>query len=283
MDSIDHNQFNLPSEFQMPDSLTAVADKDGISTFNYGNQGFAAWRFAVEARPWKAEKVKKYKIEGAESIPVILFYRDKDNVVPIKLRRRMNYEERTNKFGEQYDKAVPMQDAKAPLDLNAWELPVGFDNPVFQSAFEKFKEAGERPGTPISNWRADPGQVNTLSALGIFSVEQLGNYSEQSFKDMLGQLPPSMRGSFDELHELAVAFVNSQSGTVNAEEFGDKIEALESMNERILEELDSKDAEIAALKAKIKGKSKAKAKSKSKAKAKAQDVDVVDGVIQGVE
>jgi hypothetical protein len=255
---INASDFNLPSEFVMPMAHKAVTDKEGVSTFDYGNQGYVAWRFAYAARPWKPEKVRKYRIEGSDSVPVILFYRDKDNQIPIQLRRKMRYEDRMSRTGETFDKAIPCElsdldkeEGKTELDL--WDLPIGFENEMFAVAFKRFKQQGSKPGTPISAWRADPGQQNTLAAMGIFTVDQFGRMSEEQFKRMVSQLPPSSQGPLLELHDMAIAFVSSQSGLVDAKKFGDKITALEDNNERLKEELEEKDAEIQKLLAKIKG------------------------------
>lgn len=280
--NIDSAQFNLPPGFVMPTSHKPSGSRegDGVSTFDYGKQGYVAWRFAYSARPWKESKVKKYRIDGADTVPVILFYRDKDNQVPIKLLRKMRYEERVNRFGEPFDKGIPLTMDDLPKDgsateLDLWTLPLGFDSEVFQVAFERWKQQGSKPGTPISNWRADPGQVNTFAALGIFTVEQLGQMSEEALRKAVSSLPPSASGHLIELHELAIAFVNAQAGRVDASEFGHKLEVLENANERLKEELENKDAEIQKLLEKIKGTSTEKPKNKKPV--------VVDGRIEGVE
>lgn len=90
---INSGDFNLPPQFVMPQAHKAVADSEGVSSFDYGKQGYVSWRFAWDARPWKHEKVKKHRLGGSDTIPVILFYRDKDNQIPIKLKRKMRYEE----------------------------------------------------------------------------------------------------------------------------------------------------------------------------------------------
>lgn len=284
---INASDFNLPAEFVMPTAHSAVADKEGVSTFDYGKSGYVAWRFAFAARPWKADKVKKYRLDGADTVPIILFYRDKDNQIPIQLKRRMKFEERRDRHGESFDKAIPMElddlDGEGSSELNLWELPNGFDSEMFQVAFERFKQQGSKPGTPITNWRADPGQANTLAALGIFTVDQFGRLSEQQFKGMVRQLPPSSQVPLVELHDMAIAFVNSQAGMVDARQFGDKIEALETSNERLQEELEEKDTEIKKLLAKIKGGDNAPvAKSRGRgrpAKRLTGGADVVDGEI----
>lgn len=272
----------------MPNAHKALADKEGVSTFDYGKQGYVAWRFAFAARPWKADKVKKYRLEGADSVPVILFYRDKDNQIPIQLRRRMRYEDRLNKNGESFDKAIAMELADLDAgssELDLWDLPAGFDSEMFQVAFERFKAQGSRPGTPISAWRADPGQSNTLAAMGIFTVDQFGRMTEEQFKRQVGQLPPSAQGPLLELHDLAIAFVNSQAGLVDARQFGDKIEALENSNDRLKEELEDKDEEIKKLLAKIKGTgAPAGKRGPGRPKKSAASVSVVDGeIITGEE
>lgn len=256
MPEIDYSQFNVPSSFVLPKSHKAVQDGQGVSTFDYG-EGYVAWRFAFSARPWKPDKVKKYRLDASDTIPVLLFYRNKDNQVPIKLRRKMRYEERIDRFGTRYDKAFPLESLeehkKSGTDLDLWELPIGFEDDVFQVAFERWKKEGAAPGTPLSAWRADPGQINTLAAMGLFTVDALGQLSEELFKSKLKNLPPSIQGPLLELHEMAIAYVNSQAGMVDASQFGDKIEALENYNEKLKEELENKDDEIKKLLAKIKG------------------------------
>jgi len=279
---INTSDFNLPPNFIMPGAHKALANSEGVSTFDYGKQGYVAWRFAFAARPWKADKVKKYRLDGSDTVPVILFYRDKDNQVPIKLKRVMRYEERRNRFGEPFDKAIPVElseaDKKAgKTNLDLWELPHGFDSEMFQVAFERWKQEGAKPGTPISSWRADPGQASTLAALGIFTVDSFGQMSEEQFKGIIKGLPVSAQGPLLELHDMAIGFVNAYVGRVDAEQFGNKIEVLETSNEKLKEELENKDAEIQALLAKIQGKKALNKKAK-----KEEEYEVVDGEIQEV-
>lgn len=255
---INSSDFNLPPEFVMPNAHKQAGETEGVSTFDYGKQGYVAWRFAYAARPWKESKVKKYRLDGSDTVPVILFYRDRNNQIPIKLKRKMRYEERRDRYGETFDKAIPMeltedQKKAGVTELDMWELPIGFDSDMFHVAFERFKQQGSRPGTSISSWRADPGQVNTLAALGIFTVDQFGAMSEEQFKQKVGQLPPSAQGPLLDLHDMAITFVNAQSGFVDAKEFGDKMEVLEASNDKLKEELEEKDEEIKKLLAKIKG------------------------------
>lgn len=255
---INANNFNLPPGFVMPENHKSVSEEEGIARFDYGKSGYVAWRFAREARPWKPDKVKKYRVDGSDTVPVLLFYRDKDNVVPIKLKRRMRYEEKLNRYGEPYDKAYPLQltendKAEGLTELDLWELPIGFDSEMFQVAYEKFKEQGSKPGMPISAWRADPGQVNTLAALGIFTVDAFGEMSEQDFGRKVEKLPPSGQGPLKELHEMAIAYCNTASGRYDAEKFVGKLEALEDSNEKLQMALEAKDEEMQALLEKVQG------------------------------
>lgn len=290
MESIDYTNFNLPKDFQVPTGAKAVGDQEGISRFEYG-EGMLPWRFANSARPWSADKVKKYRIDGADTVPVIMFYRDRENHHPVKLKRKMKYEERRNNLGEPYDKAIPVTkadlafqyggDEKLVPDLELWELPHAFDSDIFRVAYEKFKDSGAQKGTPLAAWRADPGQVNTLAALGVYTVEQYGRMSEEAVDAMLGQLPPSSRGGVKEIHELAVIYVTSQEGHVDVSQFGDKIEALESNNEKLKEELETQREKYEELLAKAKG--SAAPKRKHRKTTKPSQPQVVDGVIEGIE
>lgn len=281
---IDGSQFNLPSDFKMPGSHKPVADSEGVSTFAYGNEGYVTWRFAFTARPWKKEKVKKYRLDASDTVPVILFYRDKNNQVPIKLKRKMRHEDRVTRQGEPYLKAIPLTLEDLGLEnaseLDLWELPHGFDSEMFQVAFERWKERGAKPGTSIASWRADPGQINTLAALGIFTVDQFGELSEEEFKRMLGTLPQNAQVPLLELHDMAIAFVNAYAGRVDAQEFGDKLETLEASNSKLKESIEEKDAEIQRLLAKIKG--TGSKRSGAKKKATKSDPEVEDGQIKGV-
>lgn len=255
---INPSDYGLPSTFKMPGSQKAVSDVEGVNRFDYGKDGYVAWRFALDARPWKDSKVKKFRLEGSDTIPIILFYRDRDNQVPIKLRRKMRFEERVNRFGEPFDKAIPMELGDEGIPENAtlldlYELPPGFDNDVFLAAFEQFKQTATTPGTSIASWKADPGQVATLASLGIYSVEMLGQMSEEAFTQKIQTLPPSTRGGYLELHELAVAYCNRQEGMFDIEAYEGKIGALEASNDILLEKVEAKDEKIAELLAKIKG------------------------------
>jgi len=270
---IDPSNFDLPAGFVMPKSYKTVSDSDGVSKFQYGNDEYVAWRFAFEARPWKIEKVRKYGIDGSDTIPVILFYRDKDNTIPIKLRRKMIFEERMNRFGEPFDKRLPakltpreIEEGKTELDL--WELPIGFDSEVFKLAFERFKMNGSKPGTPLTAWRADPGQVSTLGAMGLFTVEDFGGLTEESFKEKIKSLPPSAQTPLLTLHEAAIAYTAAQTGNFDLEKYGQKLDALESSNESLREELEAKEAELAEMRAKIKGTTEPEVPSEEKSKTK---------------
>lgn len=171
---------------------------------------------------------------------------------------------------------MPMELEEGQNPLDAWELPLGFDSQMFQVAFQQWKEKGERPGTPISQWRADPGQVNTLAALGIFTVDAFGEMSEEAFGKLIASLPRGTQVSLKALHDEAIGFVNRYGARFDADEFVSKIEVLENSNEKLKEDLENKDAEIERLLAKIKGSSK-------KGKKKKSEPEVVDGQIQDIE
>lgn len=260
METIDYSNFNLPPEFQTPTKYKRAGDGvDGVQSFDYG-EGYVPWRFVNAARPWKADKVKRYRADGADTVPVLMFYRDRDNQIPVKLRRRMRFEDRRDKHGDVFEKQLPMtlEDLKlegieSPTEADLWELPVGFDGELFQVAFEKWKAAGVQKGTPLSAWRADPGHVQTLSSLGIYTVEQFGRMDEQLVKQTIVKLPPSLHGALIELHEMAVIFVESQSGLDQSRELGDKLQAMTDSNERLEQELEEQRDKYEALLAKIKG------------------------------
>lgn len=291
---IDYSQFNMPADFQTPKALSPSRETDGVNTFQYSDEGYVAWRFAYVARPWKIEKVRKYGLEASDTVPVLLFYRDEKNQVPVQLRRKKGYEEKLDKFGERFDKSHAIQlteeeKAAGVSELECWELPIGFESEIFQIAFEQWKEKGTRPGTSIANWRANPGQANTLSAMGIFTVEQFGELAEEEFKRKIKTLPPSASSPLLELHDAAIAFVATQSGLVDAAKFGNKIEALESANEQLVEAMEEKDAEIARLMAKIRGDEPVADEEGDgdedeplAASSDSDEVVIVDGKIQGV-
>lgn len=278
MENIDFNKFAIPQGFQLPTGQKAVSSQnvEGVNSFDYGQNGYVGFRFAYTARPWDKDKVKKYGVDGSDTIPVILFYRDKDNQVPIKLKRKMRYEDKKDKFGEIFQKAYPEDKLPGQSELDMWELPIGFEAPMFQEAFERWKQQGDKPGTPINAWRADPGQSNTLQALGIFTVEGFAELSEEAFKAKLRNMPPSAQGALLELHQLAIAFAASQTGNIDVQNLMRRLDEYEGRAERAEEELQDKNKQIEELQAKIKG------ESPKRGRPKKDEISIVDGEIKGV-
>lgn len=244
-----HNyaDYNLPEGFPVPQGESAIGDQGGVGRFEYAEQKkLFPWRIAMVRRPWKDEKVKMLRVDKGDMVPVILFYRDKDNIIPIKLRRKMDTVQQRNQLTNE----VVLK--RVPANPEEWELPQGYDDDRFQVAFERFKAGKQVPGTPITNWgRCDESQAHALMALGIFSVEQYADLAESEVKHMFRALPPSESGQFLELHEFAIIFREQQAGLVDVEAIGNKLAAVTSRNEAL-------ELELEELRAKIKGSKKGK-------------------------
>ncbi len=226
MEQIDAKDYALPDGFVLPTKTRKL--EEGVEAFDFYGLGRLPWRIAMGERQWKPEKVKQYRMDLSEQVPVILFYRDKLNEHPVAFRRRMKYVDKENKDGSWFKKALPDTDENGKAQ---WDLPPGFDEEIFQIAWERFQKSQSEPGLSIEKWRATPSEARALQALGIFTVEGFGNLSEDAFRRKVDNLPPSQKSTLLELHDCAIAYANTVGGRVNAKEFGDKIQALEGQVE----------------------------------------------------
>lgn len=98
----------------------------------------------------------------------------------------------------------------------------------YLDSYLRFKEGKNAPGMPLNKWGVlSDGEVATLGAAGIFSVEQ---YAAMPKDRIAGRYPDN----FVDAHSRAVQYVNGKLVREANQETATKLEALEGANSELL-------------------------------------------------
>lgn len=192
------DNFNLPEQAVndlKKQGLKTVSVEDGVSRYMSGHTNGLAYRFFIhpEYSPVRS-KIAKYEV--FDEIEMVEWIIDRKNK-PVE-RARMLPEEL--------------------LDLSDPEMPRG----AMAEAYVRFKQGLSAPGTPLSKWGVlSDGEIATLAARGIFSVEQFASTARAR---IVGVLPDVFVQAF----ERAIQFVNGKENRLAANETTSQIVELQN-------------------------------------------------------
>jgi hypothetical protein len=132
----------------------------------------------------------------------------------------------------------------------------------YYDAFKRFLKGGKVPGHGLDKWDVlSVGQVASLNAIGIYTVEQFAESPREKFE---GIYPIE----FIEAHKRAQQWVNGRELIDKGNELDTALKAQQKQNEELQARIDAMEAQLAKSKAKSAPKRKSKTKTKAKSRSK---------------
>lgn len=212
--------------------------EDGVSVYAGHDKG-VAYRFYTHAE-YNAEKSRKTGIECFDDVEMIEWIRD----------RRTKPTERVRFL---------------PETLLAFDADGNCVGGSYAESYIAYKKGKKQTGASLEKWGLlSTGEVATLAAMGIYTIEQLAAQPE-------GKFGASFPVSIHEAYTRAKQWVAGESARTEAAETKEEVETLKAQNAALLARLEAlEEDKVAGAVSASKGKKRGRPKGKSKAKAKSR-------------